>query len=178
VKSNTRSWLFLTPKSATNESAGYCTLSTRQVMKVQTKNTCQLQNLNTLKNSYRTSTPNTCRSLVPFQFESPTSTSPNTHTPFKKTSFPIRSTLFPFIPSSSDTHSSSVKENPCTPTTSPLTSNITTKNITPIPFIPFHSFPHLSDTHYPQQQNRATLKHSHSPYIFRQLTIFDTYMQL
>jgi hypothetical protein len=96
VKSNMRSWPSLTPRSTANGSAGYCTSSAGQGMGVQMKNTpgCQLQNLNTLKNSSQTSMPNTHGNLVPFQFDFPTPTSSNTHTPFKKTSLPIHSTLF------------------------------------------------------------------------------------
>jgi hypothetical protein len=90
AKLNTKSRPSLTPRSTTDRSAGYCTLSAGQVTRVQTKNTpgCQLQNSNTLKNSYRTSTPNTRGSPVPSQFDSPTPTSSDNHTPLKKTSLP------------------------------------------------------------------------------------------
>jgi hypothetical protein len=59
------------------------------------KNTpgCQLQNSNMLKNSYWTSMPNThMEAWSPPDLNPLTPTSSDTHTPFKKTLFPIHST--------------------------------------------------------------------------------------
>jgi hypothetical protein len=164
VKSNTKSRPSLTPRSTTDGSAGYCTLSAGQGTKVQTKNTpgCQLQNSNTLKNSYQTSMPNTRGSPVPSRFDSPTPTSSDTHTPLKKTSFPIHSTSFPFIPSSSDTHNPSVKQNPCTPTTfHPLPTSL--QEHYP-PSLSVHPTTPTSPTLTTPTTKPAQLrKHSHSP---------------
>jgi hypothetical protein len=153
AKSNMKLRPSLTPRSTTDRSAGYCTLSTGQGMKVQTKNTpgCQLQNSNTLKNSYRTSTPNTHGSPVPSRFDSPTPTSSNTHSPFKKTSLPIHSTPF---------HSS---PHHLTLTISCKTNPVHSNNIPPLPTSPQKHYPpslsfHSIYSHIPRHSLPSTTK--------------------
>jgi hypothetical protein len=163
-------WPSSTPRLTTDGNAGYCTLSAGQGTKVQMKNTpgCQLQNSNTLKNSYQTSMPNTMETWSPPDLNPPLPhhltlilLSRKHHSPSIPLCFhssPHHPTLT--IPQYNKPHA--LQQHPRSLPTSP---NITTKTLPTIPFIPFHSFPHLLTLTTLNNKTHATPKHSHSPHI-------------